>query len=269
MNLPHLSPPLSLIFYQPLGLCFFLCAPVAGSSSTSGRGALTAISCPSRSPMARLPARRLLLFLPCAEPRPAPPVLLPARRNSPSSPWLPSSALPISSMSPPSSSSVFSLLLRFGAARSSHGALCLSGVSSLRVRNFLAGWRLVHAPLCRAVSLHASSSRAESNPMLTRSCFSLSCRVVITFCRELDSRCHRALCVLVFAVESLNPSSPAQPYPASSLQIQSRHRPARHQESQESGEDEASSAIFPKRSTNCLYQKIATDLMDSWQLLKR
>nr|ACF82202.1 unknown [Zea mays] len=85
--------------------------------------------------------------------------------------------------------------------------------------------------------------------MLTRSCSNLSCRVVITFCHELDSRCHRALCVLAFAVESLNPSSPAQPYPASSLQIQSRYRPARHQESQESGEDEASSAIFPKRST--------------------
>jgi hypothetical protein len=39
--------------------------------------------------------------------------------------------------------------------------------------------------------------------------------------------------------------------------------------SQESGEDEASSAIFPKRSTNCLNRKIATDLMDSCQLWKR
>jgi hypothetical protein len=31
--------------------------------------------------------------------------------------------------------------------------------------------------------------------------------------------------------------------------IEDRRRSARHQESQESGEDEASSAIFPKRST--------------------
>nr|ACF79603.1 unknown [Zea mays] len=77
----------------------------------------------------------------------------------------------------------------------------------------------------------------------------LPCRVVITSCRELDPCCHRVLCVLAFAVESLNPSSPAQPYPASSLETQSHRRPARHQESQESGEDEASSAIFPKHST--------------------
>jgi hypothetical protein len=39
--------------------------------------------------------------------------------------------------------------------------------------------------------------------------------------------------------------------------------------SQESGEDEVNSAIFPKRSTNCLDRKIATDLADSCQLLKR
>jgi hypothetical protein len=32
--------------------------------------------------------------------------------------------------------------------------------------------------------------------------------------------------------------------------------------SQESGEDEASSAIFSKRSTNCLDRKITTDLAD-------
>jgi hypothetical protein len=37
----------------------------------------------------------------------------------------------------------------------------LSGVSSLRVRNFLAGWRLVHVPLCHTVSLRALSFRAE------------------------------------------------------------------------------------------------------------
>jgi hypothetical protein len=37
---------------------------------------------------------------------------------------------------------------------------------------------------------------------------------------------------------------------------------------QESGEDEASSTIFPKRSTNCLDRKIATDLVDSCQLWK-
>jgi hypothetical protein len=36
-----------------------------------------------------------------------------------------------------------------------------------------------------------------------------------------------------------------------------------------SGEDEASRVIFPKRSTNCLNQKITTDLADSSQLLKR
>jgi hypothetical protein len=125
---------------------------------------------------------------------------------------------------------------------------------------------LVRAPLCRVVYLHASSFRAEfaesqtcvssprlllagSSPILPRSCSSLPCRVVITSCRELDPRCHRTLCGLAFAVESLNPSSPAQPYPASSLQTPSHRRPARHQESQESGEDEASSAIFPKHST--------------------
>jgi hypothetical protein len=36
--------------------------------------------------------------------------------------------------------------------------------------------------------------------------------------------------------------------------------------SQKSSEDEASSAIFPKRSTNCLNRKIVTDLADSCQL---
>jgi hypothetical protein len=35
------------------------------------------------------------------------------------------------------------------------------------------------------------------------------------------------------------------------------------------GEDEACSAIFPKRSTNCLDRKIATDLADSSQPWKR
>jgi hypothetical protein len=39
--------------------------------------------------------------------------------------------------------------------------------------------------------------------------------------------------------------------------------------SQESDEDEVSSVIFPKRSTNCLDQKITTDLAASSQLLKR
>jgi hypothetical protein len=39
--------------------------------------------------------------------------------------------------------------------------------------------------------------------------------------------------------------------------------------SQASDEDVANSAIFPKRSTNCLDRKIATDLADSSQLLKR
>jgi hypothetical protein len=53
----------------------------------------------------------------------------------------------------------------------------------------------------------------------------------------------------------------------------SRHNlivvPRVSKKSQESGEDEASSAIFPKRSTNCLDQKITTDLADSSQLLKQ
>jgi hypothetical protein len=39
--------------------------------------------------------------------------------------------------------------------------------------------------------------------------------------------------------------------------------------SQESGKDGVSSAIFPKRSTNCLDRKITTDLAASSQLLKR
>jgi hypothetical protein len=39
--------------------------------------------------------------------------------------------------------------------------------------------------------------------------------------------------------------------------------------SQESGEDEASSAIFPKRSTNCLDRNIITDPADSRQILER
>ena len=51
--------------------------------------------------------------------------------------------------------------------------------------------------------------------------------------------------------------------------IEDRRRSARHQESQESGEDEASSAIFLKRSTNCLDRKIATDHAESSRLLKR
>ncbi|NP_001170544.1 uncharacterized protein LOC100384561 [Zea mays] len=51
--------------------------------------------------------------------------------------------------------------------------------------------------------------------------------------------------------------------------IEGRRRSCIPKKSQESGEDEASSAIFPKRSTNCLDRKIATDLADSSQLLKR
>jgi hypothetical protein len=51
--------------------------------------------------------------------------------------------------------------------------------------------------------------------------------------------------------------------------IEGHRRSCVPKKSQESGEDEASSAIFPKRSTNCLNRKIATDLADSCQLLKR
>jgi hypothetical protein len=52
----------------------------------------------------------------------------------------------------------------------------------------------------------------------------------------------------------------------SKTSIEDRRRSARHQESQELGEDEASSTIFPKRSINCLDRKIATDPADSCQL---
>jgi hypothetical protein len=51
--------------------------------------------------------------------------------------------------------------------------------------------------------------------------------------------------------------------------IEGRRRSCIPKKTQESGEDEVSSAIFPKRSTNCLDRKIATDLADSCQLLKR
>jgi hypothetical protein len=51
--------------------------------------------------------------------------------------------------------------------------------------------------------------------------------------------------------------------------IEGHRRSCIPKKSQESGEDEASSAIFSKRSTNCLDRKIATDLADSSQLLKR
>jgi hypothetical protein len=51
--------------------------------------------------------------------------------------------------------------------------------------------------------------------------------------------------------------------------IEGRRRSCIPKKTQESGEDEVSSAIFPKRSTNCLDRKIATDLADSCQLWKR
>jgi hypothetical protein len=55
----------------------------------------------------------------------------------------------------------------------------------------------------------------------------------------------------------------------SKTSIKGRRRSARHQESQESDEDEASNAIFPKHSTNCLDRKIIIGPADSSQLLKR
>ncbi|XP_035817807.1 uncharacterized protein [Zea mays] len=78
--------------------------------------------------------------------------------------------------------------------------------------------------------------------------------------------------MLTFIVESSDPSSSAPPptSPARSrLQLKVVVVPRVSKKSQESGEDEASSAIFPKRSTNCMNRKIATDLADSCQLWKR
>jgi hypothetical protein len=63
----------------------------------------------------------------------------------------------------------------------------------------------------------------------------------------------------------LNPTSPAR----SRLQSKVVVNPCVIKQSQESGEDEVSSAIFPKRSTNCMGREIATNLVDSCQLLKR
>jgi hypothetical protein len=62
-----------------------------------------------------------------------------------------------------------------------------------------------------------------------------------------------------------NPTSPAR----SRLQLKAVVVPRVSKKSQESSEDEASSTILPKCSTNCLDRKIATDLADSCQLLKR
>jgi hypothetical protein len=75
--------------------------------------------------------------------------------------------------------------------------LCSAALSARR-----APWRLPW-PSHRALRYCpcASSSRAESSPMLTRPCFSLPCGVVIISYRELDPRCRRASRVLVFVVE--------------------------------------------------------------------
>jgi hypothetical protein len=98
------------------------------------------------------------------------------------------------------------------------------------------------------------------------------------FALHLRSRCrenptspahHPRFVVLAFTVKSSNPSSFVRPPPhqlapntiSSSFYASSRNP-------KKSGEDEASSAIFPKRSTNCLDRKIATDLADSCQLWK-
>jgi hypothetical protein len=111
------------------------------------------------------------------------------------------------------------------------GRCCSIGSHSPRTwPELFSASRAFHHPFAvisrREVSLHVSSSRAKSSPMLTRPCSSLPCRVVITSCRELDPHCCRASHVLTFVVEMLNPSSLARDFVvASCVQLYIRHPP--------------------------------------------
>jgi hypothetical protein len=107
--------------------------------------------------------------------------------------------------------------------------------------------------------------RLSSLRVLSSSSFSLSCTRILFSTRQ------RALS----ARSALSPNQvvgPIIPCSTTTSPTYSKHDlvvvPRVSKKSQESGEDEASSAIFPKRSTNCLDRKIATDLTDSCQLLK-
>jgi hypothetical protein len=150
----------------------------------------------------------------------------------------------------------------------------LSGVSSLRARNFLARWRLVRAPLCHVVSLRALSFRAEFAWVA-----SLCVLVVLAarqvkshvaaflfqyviprryrFCRELVS--HQHTTVVVF-VELLNPSSLARNFVIARALTRFVSSPARFmfnpvvvprviKKFQESSEDGASNVIFIRCAT--------------------
>jgi hypothetical protein len=110
--------------------------------------------------------------------------------------------------------------------------------------------------------IRLSSFRVLSSPS-----FSLSCTRMV-FCSSV-----RPLGSLGFNSQSrrlfhrLASSIPPVSVVASRVQLYIHHPRvsssfrASAKKTQESGEDEASSAIFPKRSTNCLNRKSATDLV--------
>ncbi|XP_035817866.1 uncharacterized protein [Zea mays] len=136
--------------------------------------------------------------------------------------------------------------------------------------------------LCSCSPCRESLASSPARLHFLRSLLQLYCRAQLApaqFVRRaghysilcLLARILSQLVVVSFTVESSNPSSPAQPHSPARSRLQSKVvvNPCVIKQSQESGEDEVLIAIFPKRSTNCLDRKIATDLTDSCQLWKR
>jgi hypothetical protein len=121
-----------------------------------------------------------------------------------------------------------------------------------------------HALSARS-ALKSLSHRRPRRDLVRPSCWSLSHTVPISSDPAPARRCVVHSRVVKPVIPCSTTTSPAR----SRLQSKVIVDPRVIKKSQESGEDKASSAIFPKRSTNWLDRKIATDLADSSQLLKR
>jgi hypothetical protein len=138
---------------------------------------------------------------------------------------------------------------------------CSAPSFSARRRSFLSAHHVFHLP-----SAPARHGWPRAAPCFSGSRARETALVDVLLCVFVV---HRVSCVLAFTVKSSNPSSFVRP-PTSPAR--SKHDlvivSCVIKKSQKSDEDEASSAIFPKRSTNCLDRKIATDLANSCQLWK-